>query len=51
MLNMIMLGALCELPDFPIKSEDIKYVLKDILPESKLELNWRALDMGRGLIH
>lgn len=51
MLNMIMLGALCELPDFPIKSEDIKYVLKDILPESKLELNWKALDMGRGLIH
>lgn len=51
MLNMIMLGALCELPGFPIGSEDIKDVLKDIFPESKLEPNWKALDMGGGLIH
>ena len=51
MLNMIMLGALCELASFPIGREDVKDVLKDIFPESKLELNWRALDIGGGLIH
>jgi indolepyruvate ferredoxin oxidoreductase beta subunit len=50
MLNMIMLGALCELPTFPFNIGDIKTVLKDVLDRSKLELNYRALDMGGGLI-
>jgi len=50
MLNMIMLGALCALPGFPIKDRDIESVLKDIFPESKLELNYQALKIGGGLI-
>jgi indolepyruvate ferredoxin oxidoreductase beta subunit len=50
MLNMIMLGALCKLPDFPIGADDIKTVLEDIFPESKLEPNFRALEIGGGLI-
>jgi len=51
MLNMIMLGALCSLPDLPLEIVDIKDVLKEVFPESKLNLNYRALDMGRDLIH
>jgi len=50
MLNMIILGALCSLPDVPVDSGDIKTILKDIFPESKLEPNYEALDIGGGLI-
>jgi indolepyruvate ferredoxin oxidoreductase beta subunit len=50
MLNMIMLGALCELSDFPIDANDIKAVLHDIIPESKLAPNYKALEIGGGLI-
>ena len=51
MLNMIMLGALCTLAEFPVEDYDIKEVLKDIFSESKLEINFKALDIGRELIH
>ena len=50
MLNMIMVGALCALPLFPMNEGDVKAVLKDVFPESKLEPNYRALEIGRGLI-
>ena len=50
MLNMIMLGALCELPDFPIVNNDIREVIKNIFKESDLELNYQALDIGGELI-
>ena len=50
MLNMIMVGALCALHDFPIETNDIKELLKDIFQESKLESNYRALDMGKDLV-
>lgn len=50
MLNMIMLGALCGLPDFPINSEDVKQVLEEFFPQSKLEANYKALERGGGLI-
>ena len=49
MLNMIMVGALCGLSDFLPKADDVKAVLGDIFPESKLESNYKALDIGRGL--
>ncbi len=51
MLNMIMLGALCELENFPIKTDDIKIVIRDIFPESKLDMNYKALEIGSDLIH
>lgn len=51
MLNMIMLGALCAIPDIPVEGGDIKNVLKDIFPESMLEPNLRALDAGGRLIY
>lgn len=50
LLNMIMLGALCELPDFPIKNIEIRDVIKNIFKESNLELNYQALEMGGELI-
>lgn len=50
MLNMIMIGALCAIKDFPIDSTLIKKVMKNIFPESKLDINYRALDIGRDLI-
>jgi len=50
LLNMIMLGALSALPDFPLDAGDFRSALKDIFPESKLEVNFRALDVGASLI-
>jgi indolepyruvate ferredoxin oxidoreductase beta subunit len=50
LLNMIMLGALSALPDFPLDTGDFRSALQDIFPESKLEVNFRALDMGASLI-
>lgn len=50
MLNIIMLGALCALPGFPVECDNIKAVLQNVFPESKLVLNYKALDLGRGLI-
>lgn len=46
MLNMIMLGALCGLADFPIKIDDLKEVIKNIFPDSKLEANYKAINIG-----
>ena len=37
-LNMIMLGALGVIPDFLLDIEDFRNALKDIFPESKLEV-------------
>ena len=50
MLNMIMLGALTAIDDFPVSTIDIKQVVRDIFPASKLELNDQALDMGGALL-
>ncbi len=50
MLNMVMLGALCELQDFPVSSEHLKEILGAVIPPGKLESNCRALDRGGQLI-
>ena len=50
-LNMIMIGALCGLPDFPIEVKDFREVIKNIFPESKLEANYKALETGSSLIN
>ncbi len=50
LLNMIMLGALGSLSDFPLEIEDFKGALKQVFPAPKLEINYKALDMGAGLI-
>ena len=51
LLNMIMLGALSGLTEFPLEIGDFKEALKQVFPESKLKLNYRALDMGMGLVN
>ncbi|MBN1277140.1 MAG: indolepyruvate oxidoreductase subunit beta [Deltaproteobacteria bacterium] len=50
MLNMIMVGALCEMKNFPVDSRFIKEVMRDFFPASKLDMNYRALDIGGNLI-
>ena len=50
MLNMVMLGALCELPDFPLEKDDIREALKEIFPKDKLDANYEALEKGGALI-
>lgn len=50
MLNMIMLGALCELPGVPLENRDLEEVLKSLLPQSKLQANLKALKIGAALI-
>jgi len=50
MLNMIMLGAVCELPEVPLKRVDIQQILSAVFPKSRLEGNLRALEIGGELI-
>ncbi|MCF8144376.1 MAG: indolepyruvate oxidoreductase subunit beta [Deltaproteobacteria bacterium] len=49
-LNMIMLGALCALPGFPLAASDIQEVIQSIFPASKLPANVRALQLGGDMI-
>jgi indolepyruvate ferredoxin oxidoreductase beta subunit len=50
LLNMVMLGALCALGDFPLEKDDIKETLRTTFPESKWSINYQALDAGENLI-
>jgi indolepyruvate ferredoxin oxidoreductase beta subunit len=50
LLNMIMLGALCGLSLFPLETKDFKNVLEQVFERSKLEINYKALDMGEKLV-
>jgi indolepyruvate ferredoxin oxidoreductase beta subunit len=50
MLNMIMLGALCGLPGFPVSADMIRSILPGFFPKQKLEVNYRALEAGGRLI-
>ena len=50
MLNMIMLGALCSLPGFPVSISQIQAILARVFPETKLEANHRALATGSEMI-
>jgi indolepyruvate ferredoxin oxidoreductase beta subunit len=49
LLNVIMLGALCGLPNFPLETEDFKKVIRDLFSESKTEANYKALALGERL--
>lgn len=46
LLNVLLLGALANLPRCPIDLEDLKYGLEAVLPIGKLELNLKALEIG-----
>jgi len=46
LMNMIMLGALCRLDEFPFEVDHIRQTLSTMFPPSKLDINARALDVG-----
>lgn len=46
LLNMIMLGALSGLSVFPLEITDFKRAIEQVFAPSKLEINYKALDMG-----
>jgi len=50
MLNMVMLGALCELDRFPLTAADIQDVIQRMFPASKLSVNIEALRIGGDMI-
>ena len=50
LMNTILLGALCGIQDFPLQINDFQYALKDFFPESKLNTNYEALRLGKGLV-
>jgi len=50
MLNMIMVGALCALPGFPVNGDQIKEILPEIFSKKAIEANLKAIDVGGGLI-
>jgi indolepyruvate ferredoxin oxidoreductase beta subunit len=49
-LNVVMLGAACSLPDFPIECDEIKSIIKTFFPEKLVDTNIKALELGRQLI-
>ncbi len=50
LLNMIMLGALSGLSVFPLEITDFKSAIERVFAPSKLQINYKALDMGGKLI-
>lgn len=48
--NMIMLGALVSTGTVPITFEDVKAEVESTFPKSKVELNFKALNMGRDAV-
>lgn len=50
LLNVILLGALSSLANFPINQGDILQTLKTLLPESAHQLNQQALEWGVALV-
>jgi len=50
MVNMIMLGALCQLPDIPLTGGDVESVVRAVFPGPKLPANIKALQIGGDMI-
>ncbi|MBS3781354.1 MAG: indolepyruvate oxidoreductase subunit beta [Candidatus Thermoplasmatota archaeon] len=44
--NVVLLGAICNLPDFPIDGEVLKEVVKETVPEKTIETNLKAFELG-----
>lgn len=45
--NVVLLGAISTLPDFPIDDEMLKEVVKETVPEKTIETNLKAFELGR----
>ena len=50
LLNVILLGVLSALDNFPLDSNDIMTTIKTLLPESALIANQKALELGLSLL-
>lgn len=48
--NIIMIGALSKLGILPLEREEFKNAVLKILPESKLEINLKAFDIGTEML-
>lgn len=46
--NMVLLGAACALPGFPLKKGTLLEAIKDVLPEKWVEVNVKAFEVGWG---
>ncbi|MCL2185238.1 MAG: indolepyruvate oxidoreductase subunit beta [Treponema sp.] len=49
-LNVTLLGAAAQSGIFPFDAQTLKEVLPEILPQRLLEMNYRALELGREVI-
>jgi len=50
LMNMIILGAASGLAEIPFETDHFKTALKSFLPESKLSVNFSALETGRAMV-
>lgn len=48
--NTIMIGALTRLPDFPIRISSLKEALRFVVPEKKVDINIKALQIGKNIL-
>lgn len=48
--NIIMIGAMSAIGDLPLHFKDFEAVILETLPETKLEVNRKAFDMGMQLM-
>ncbi|HHN81540.1 MAG TPA: indolepyruvate ferredoxin oxidoreductase subunit beta [Methanomicrobia archaeon] len=46
--NVVLLGAACGLPGFPLKKETVKDVIGNVVPEKTIAANMKAFDAGDG---
>ncbi len=44
--NVVLIGALTQLPDFPLRAEHVREVIRISVPPKTVELNMRAFDLG-----
>ena len=49
-MNVTLLGAAAQSGIFPFDAETLKEVLPEILPQRFLEMNYKALELGRELV-
>jgi len=48
--NIIMIGAATRMFEFPIDREGFSQVILTSMPASKLDVNFKAFDMGAGMV-
>lgn len=45
--NVVLLGAACSLPGFPLNTEELKESIQRIVPERAIKANYNALELGK----